>query len=171
MGARRTFVGPDCDPKSTKLASVTPRVCVPGLKADLSLQGEQGMQVLQRKERRRGGWKEEGGRGEEWIKWTWKGFPWFLHYTEEWGLVMEMLGRGVTEGRRLWGAVWELRDQGAGSTKGQEDFMMAHMGEKGACCTGREGQCGVVLQRLGGEGQSEDPGSNSAQAEVLASSY
>lgn len=57
------------------------------------------------------------------------------------------------------------------STKGQEDFMMAHMVEERLlhrtewtvwrrCCRG-----------WGGEGQSEDPGSNSAQAEVLASSH
>lgn len=68
------------------------------------------------------------------------------------------------------GAVWEARDQGAGSTKGQEDFMMAHMGEE--CLSHRAGGTArsEMLQRSGRDSQRTLV-QNSAQAEVLASSH
>lgn len=79
MGARRTFVAPDCDPESTKLASVTPRVCAMVSRQICPYREKQGMQVLQRKERRRGGWKRKVAE-ERWIRnELGKVSHWFLH--------------------------------------------------------------------------------------------
>lgn len=76
------------------------------------------MQVLQRKERRRGGWKRKVAE-ERWIRnELGKVSHWFLHYTEEWGLVMEILGRG-TEGRRLWGQYGKLRTRELAALRGR----------------------------------------------------
>lgn len=57
VGARRTFVGPDCDPKSTKLASVTPRVCARSQGRSVPTGRNKGCRFC------RGRRGEEGGRG------------------------------------------------------------------------------------------------------------
>lgn len=64
VGARRTFVGPDCDPKSTKLTSVTPRVCARSQGRSIPTGRNKGCRFC--RERRgeeggRGGWQRRGG--------------------------------------------------------------------------------------------------------------
>lgn len=55
------------------------------------------------------------------------------------------------------GAVWEAQNQGAGSTKGQEDFMMAHMGEEHLLHRTGGTVWSEMLQRLGRGGTVRGP--------------
>lgn len=69
------------------------------------------------------------------------------------------------------GAVWEAQNQGAGRTKGQEDFMMAHTGEERLSHRAGGTAWSEMLQRSGRGGSQGTLVQNSAQAEVLASSH
>lgn len=57
------------------------------------------------------------------------------------------------------GAIWVAQNQGAGRTKGQEDFMMAHTGEERLSHKAGGTAWSEMLQRLGKGGTVGDPGS------------
>ena len=60
VGAGKTFVGPDCDPKCSKLTSVTPRVCARSQGRSVPTGRNKACRFC----RGRRSEREEGGRGE-----------------------------------------------------------------------------------------------------------